>query len=260
MEVARSADAGAGDRGRRARRQPGDDGGRPPGAALRPHVKAHKCTALAARQRAAGHPAFTARRPVRRSAWPPPGSATTSSSPTRSSTRAAWRRWPRSATTPASRSPSTARPRSPPPPSPASVGASIDVDVGLPRCGCDPADAGRLADLARSKGLEVRGVMGYEGHLMALDDRERQRERGRRGDGEARAPPTPTSAATIVSAGGTGTYDLHDDDRRHRGPGRQLRPDGHRLRQARAAVRAGRCSSSAPSSRSARATPSPTSG
>ena len=42
----------------------------------------------------------------------------------------------------------------------------IDVDVGLPRCGCDPADAGRLADLARSKGLEVRGVMGYEGHLM----------------------------------------------------------------------------------------------
>ena len=25
----------------------------------------------------------------------------------------------------------------------------IDVDVGMPRCGCDPADAGRLADLAR---------------------------------------------------------------------------------------------------------------
>src|SRR5215218_7221940 len=52
----------------------------------------------------------------------------------------------------------------------------IDVDVGLPRCGCDPADAGRLADLARSKGIEVRGVMGYEGHLMALEDRAKQRE------------------------------------------------------------------------------------
>ena len=64
----------------------------------------------------------------------------------------------------------------------------VDVDVGLPRCGCDPADAGRLADLARAKGLEVRGVMGYEGHLMALEDREAARP-GRRGDGRARAGP-----------------------------------------------------------------------
>src|SRR4051812_27895913 len=30
-----------------------------PGQRLRPHVKAHKCTALAARQAAAGHDAFT---------------------------------------------------------------------------------------------------------------------------------------------------------------------------------------------------------
>ena len=34
-----------------------------PGAALRPHVKAHKCTALAARQAAAGHAAFTCATP-----------------------------------------------------------------------------------------------------------------------------------------------------------------------------------------------------
>src|SRR5437763_12925134 len=31
-----------------------------PGPRLRPHVKAHKCTMLASRQRAAGHPGFTA--------------------------------------------------------------------------------------------------------------------------------------------------------------------------------------------------------
>lgn len=30
-----------------------------PGARMRPHVKAHKCTTLAARQRAAGHTGFT---------------------------------------------------------------------------------------------------------------------------------------------------------------------------------------------------------
>jgi D-threonine aldolase len=33
----------------------------------------------------------------------------------------------------------------------------VDVDVGLPRCGCDPEDAGRLADRARAPGLDVRG-------------------------------------------------------------------------------------------------------
>src|SRR5205823_12501652 len=40
----------------------------------------------------------------------------------------------------------------------------IDVYVGMPRCGCPPDRAGRLADVARSRGLAVRGVMGYEGH------------------------------------------------------------------------------------------------
>src|SRR5215216_1038354 len=34
-----------------------------PGARLRPHVKAHKCTSLAARQRLAGHTAFTCATP-----------------------------------------------------------------------------------------------------------------------------------------------------------------------------------------------------
>src|SRR6202008_4610943 len=35
----------------------------------------------------------------------------------------------------------------------------IDVNVGLPRCGCAPDAAGRLADRARARGLGVRGVM-----------------------------------------------------------------------------------------------------
>lgn len=83
----------------------------------------------------------------------------------------------------------------------------IDVDVGMPRCGCDPADAGRLADLARGKGLEVRGVMGYEGHLM-------------REPGETKAEQVERAMAQlltahdavggeVVSGGGTGTWDLN---------------------------------------------------
>ena len=47
----------------------------------------------------------------------------------------------------------------------------IDVNVGLPRCGCPPEQAGRLADRARAAGLSVRGVMGYEGHIVGLEDR-----------------------------------------------------------------------------------------
>jgi D-serine deaminase-like pyridoxal phosphate-dependent protein len=93
----------------------------------------------------------------------------------------------------------------------ADAGASVlvDVDVGLPRCGCPPEQAGAIADLARSLGCEVRGVMGYEGHLVGNPDR------------AVRAAGVEESMALlriahdavggeIVSAGGTGTWDLHE--------------------------------------------------
>jgi len=81
----------------------------------------------------------------------------------------------------------------------------VDVDVGLPRCGCAPQDAGRIADLARSRGLTVRGVMGYEGHLMLLPDADRRRTMT--GDSMALlARAAKDVGGDIVSAGGTGTY------------------------------------------------------
>ena len=179
-----------------------------PGRTLRPHVKAHKCTALGARQRAHGHDAFTCATPREAVGMAKAGLgadllianevldhhrlgsltelgdgvdvtvAVDSESTIEAAARAGVRR------------------------------CLIDVDVGLPRCGCDPADAGRLADFARSKGLDVRGVMGYEGHLMVMDDRARQQlevdgamERLRAAHGDV--------GGDVVSAGGTGTYDLH---------------------------------------------------
>lgn len=84
----------------------------------------------------------------------------------------------------------------------------IDVDVGLPRCGCPVDDAGRLADRARAAGLEVRGVMGYEGHLMMVKDRTRQAELVEK----AMATLLKASAdvgGDVVSGGGTGTFDLN---------------------------------------------------
>lgn len=84
----------------------------------------------------------------------------------------------------------------------------IDVDVGLPRCGCLPADAGRLADVARAVGLQVRGVMGYEGHVVGNPDRAARTAEVERSMALLRSAHDDVGG--ISSAGGTGTYDLHD--------------------------------------------------
>lgn len=83
----------------------------------------------------------------------------------------------------------------------------IDVAVGMPRCGCDPAEAGRLAELARSLGLEVRGVMGYEGHLMRApaDQKVAAVEASMKLLLEAHE----SVGGDVVSGGGTGTYDCN---------------------------------------------------
>jgi D-serine deaminase-like pyridoxal phosphate-dependent protein len=84
----------------------------------------------------------------------------------------------------------------------------VDVDVGLPRCGCPPADAGRLADDARAAGLEVRGVMGYEGHVVGNPDRTWRIEQVEVSMALLRAAHDDVGG-DVTSAGGTGTYDLH---------------------------------------------------
>jgi len=84
----------------------------------------------------------------------------------------------------------------------------IDVNVGLPRCGCRPGDAGRLADLARAGGLEVRGVMGYEGHVVGDPNREWRSERVEECVSKLKVAHDDVGG-DVISAGGTGTFDLH---------------------------------------------------
>lgn len=84
----------------------------------------------------------------------------------------------------------------------------IDVNVGLPRCGCAPGDAGRLADVARAAGLTVRGVMGYEGHVVGLDDRALRTAKTAEAMELLRAAHRDVGG-DVVSAGGTGTYDVN---------------------------------------------------
>ncbi|MCC6437972.1 MAG: alanine racemase [Acidimicrobiales bacterium] len=84
----------------------------------------------------------------------------------------------------------------------------IDVNVGLARCGCDPTDAGWLAERARGGGLEVRGVMGYEGHLMGNPDRS-VRSDGLEVSMAALLEAHRAVGGEVISGGGTGTYDLN---------------------------------------------------
>jgi len=180
-----------------------------PGSALRPHVKAHKCTALAAVQRAHGHTSFTCATPREVLGMAAAGLgddlllANEVLDPARLSLMAAARE--SAMITIAVDSPETVD-------AAARAGLRhvlVDVNIGLPRCGCRPQDAGRIADLARADGLQVRGVMGYEGHLMVVDDSDVQREK------VAEAVDRLLGAhavvgGDIISAGGTGTFQLHD--------------------------------------------------
>lgn len=86
----------------------------------------------------------------------------------------------------------------------------IDVNVGLPRCGIAPELAGQLADTARKAGMTVRGVMGYEGHLMMVggDDKRKQRVAESM---TLLARAAQDVGGEIISAGGTGTWDMHDE-------------------------------------------------
>lgn len=96
----------------------------------------------------------------------------------------------------------------------ATVGVLIDVNVGLPRCGVQPGDdalalARRAAD---TRGIALRGLMGYEGHVVGREDREK-REAGAKQSMEAlvstaRLVRDDGLPCEIVSAGGTGTYDI----------------------------------------------------
>jgi D-serine deaminase-like pyridoxal phosphate-dependent protein len=84
----------------------------------------------------------------------------------------------------------------------------IDVNVGLPRCGIAPTEAGRLADLARRQALSVRGVMGYEGHVVGLEDAA-ERAAKCQVSMELLLAAHADVGGDLISAGGTGTYAIN---------------------------------------------------
>jgi D-serine deaminase-like pyridoxal phosphate-dependent protein len=174
-----------------------------PGRRLRPHVKAFKTTALARRMAGRGHTGFTCAtiREVEGMAAAGLGEDLLLANEVLDARRLGAVVAAGARVTVAVDSDATVR-------AAADGGVRevvVDVNVGLPRCGCDPADAGRLADLARSHGLEVRGVMGYEGHVMLVED-PADKARQTRGCMERLLAAHADVGGELVSAGGTGTF------------------------------------------------------
>ena len=97
------------------------------------------------------------------------------------------------------------------------LGILVDINCGQNRCGVDPGEAAvalaRVVDSA--PGLELKGLCGYEGHLQAVVDLEERTTRAR----DAMAQVMATAEAIrnaglpseIISAGGTGTYNITGD-------------------------------------------------
>jgi D-serine deaminase-like pyridoxal phosphate-dependent protein len=177
-----------------------------PGERLRPHVKAHKTTALARRQHEAGHHGFTCAtiREVEGMADVGLGEDLLLANEVVDARRLGLVLRQGSRVTVAVDSEATI--------DAAARGevreVIIDVNVGLPRCGCDPTDAGRLAEMARRRGLEVRGVMGYEGHVVGLESRDERTSQVAESMALLVAAHDQVGGE-LISAGGTGTYDLN---------------------------------------------------
>ena len=94
------------------------------------------------------------------------------------------------------------------------VGVLVDLNVGQMRCGVTPGH--EVVQLARQAvstgGVMLRGLMGYEGHVVSLPDRGEREARTRAAmEGlveSARMLRGSGLPCDVVSAGGTGTYDI----------------------------------------------------
>lgn len=91
--------------------------------------------------------------------------------------------------------------------------AVIEVDTGMHRCGTtNPEETVELAQRIIQGPVRYRGIMGYEGHTVMIEDAGERQKRAtealERLSRHVAALRAAGLAPAIVSAGGTGTYDI----------------------------------------------------
>ena len=92
----------------------------------------------------------------------------------------------------------------------------VDINIGLNRCGVPPGEpAVQLAKSAARQGLNMRGIMGYDGHLQSEPPSPQRDEMVRSGckilADSADLIEASGIPVAIVSTGGTGTYSISGD-------------------------------------------------
>lgn len=93
------------------------------------------------------------------------------------------------------------------------IGVLVDINIGLPRCGVSPEKGVELARLvSQSPGLKLKGIMGYEGHIVLSEDKNFRENECKKALAKLIYAKELIEAdgheLQIVSAGGTGTYYL----------------------------------------------------
>ncbi|HUO06371.1 MAG TPA: DSD1 family PLP-dependent enzyme [Candidatus Binataceae bacterium] len=93
------------------------------------------------------------------------------------------------------------------------VGVVIEADIGMHRCGTAvPNDTVALARRIAAGPLKYRGIMGYEGHAVLIPNKDQREQVARKAltvlSEHVAALRAAGLAPEIVSAGGTGTYDI----------------------------------------------------
>ena len=193
-------------------------------AALRPHVKAHKCAELARLQLAAGATGITCATAAEAAAFARAGitdllvaNQVASPANLRLLCGAAAGREVTLAVESVSQVAMASQAAAE---AGVELGVLIEVDVGSGRGGIrDMRDLRPIAEAAaRSHGVRLRGLMGYEGHATGERDRTRRRALVDQAldilGAAAQELHGAGHAPQIVSAGGTGTYDMTGADPR----------------------------------------------
>jgi D-serine deaminase-like pyridoxal phosphate-dependent protein len=93
------------------------------------------------------------------------------------------------------------------------IGVFIEVDIGMRRGGVQPGTP--VLDLAEiisgTSGIHFKGIQSYEGHIVTLEDyneRKRRVEQDLKPVIETKESLEDKGFRTIISSGGTGTYDI----------------------------------------------------